>query len=130
MLQRALDALLTDWMGLLSGCLRVWEADQLTSLLRSPGEDVPPHTSLVTMFEAGDYRSLVTATQQTLSEAFAFTEDFRQVKNCHAHAESQHSGGMQLVQTAGFLTSLANLISPHLNLQPVPHALTHEANML
>lgn len=59
------------------------------------------------MFEAGDYRSLVTATQQTLSEAFAFTEDFRQVKNCHAHAESQHSGGVQLVQTAGILTSLA-----------------------
>ena len=78
-MQKAWDALLSDWMELLSGCLRVWEADQLTRLLSSPGEDMPPHTALVTMFEAGDYRSLVTATQQSLSEAFAVTEDFRQV---------------------------------------------------
>lgn len=78
-MQKAWDALLSDWMELLSGCLRVWEADQLTGLLSSPGEDMPPHTALVTMFEAGDYRSLVTATQQSLSEAFAVTEDFRQV---------------------------------------------------
>lgn len=66
-------------MELLSGCLRVWEADELTSLLSSPGEEPAPHTALVTMFEAGDYRSLVTATQHVLSEAFALTEDFRQV---------------------------------------------------
>lgn len=69
-------------MELLSGCLRVWEADQLTSLLSSPGEELAPHTALVTMFEAGDYRSLVTATQHVLSEAFALTEDFRQVLAC------------------------------------------------
>ena len=81
MSQKAWDALLSDWMELLSGCLRVWEADQLTSLLKSPGEDIPPHTALVTMFEAGDYRNLVTATQQSLCDAFAFIEDFRQVKH-------------------------------------------------
>lgn len=77
--QRAWDALLSDWMELLSGCLRVWQADQLTSLLTSPGEDLPAHTPLVTMFEAGEYRSLVTLTQQSLAAAFAVTEDFRQV---------------------------------------------------
>lgn len=78
-MQRAWDALLSDWMELLSGCLRVWEADQLTSLLSSPGEELPPHTALVTMFEAGDYRTLVSATQHVLSDAFAVTEDFRKV---------------------------------------------------
>ena len=78
-MQRAWDALLSDWMELLSGCLRVWQADQLTSLLTSPGEDLPPHTPLVTLFEAGEYRSLVTLTQQSLAAAFAVTEDFRQV---------------------------------------------------
>ena len=78
-LQRALEALVSDWMGVLSGLRRLWEADEVTRLISTPGEANPPHTPLPALIDAGDFRSLVAQLQQSWQNAFAEVEDFRLV---------------------------------------------------
>ena len=79
-MQRALEALLSDWMGVLSGLRRLWEAAEVTSLITSPGEENPPHTPLAALIDAGDLRGLVAQLTQSWQAAFARVEDFRQVR--------------------------------------------------
>jgi hypothetical protein len=79
-MQRALEALLSDWMGVLSGLRRLWEADEVTSLITSPGEENPPHTPLAALIDAGDLRGLVAQLTQSWQAAFAQVEEFRQVR--------------------------------------------------
>lgn len=78
-MQRALEALLSDWVGVLSGLRRLWEADEVTSLITSPGEQNPPHTPLAVLADAGDFRGLVAQLTQSWQAAFAQVEDFKQV---------------------------------------------------
>ena len=79
-MQRALEALLSDWMGVLSGLRRLWEADEVTSLITSAGEENPPHTPLAALIDVGDLRGLVAQLTQSWQAAFAQVEDFRQVR--------------------------------------------------
>ena len=79
LVQRALEALVSDWMGVLSSLRRVWEADEVMRLVTSPGEERPPHTPLAALIDAGDFRALVTQLQQSWQAAFAEAEAFRQV---------------------------------------------------
>ncbi|KAL0028415.1 hypothetical protein WJX77_005025 [Trebouxia sp. C0004] len=75
---RALEALLADWMSVLSGLRRLWEADEVTSLIASPGQENPPHTPLAALVDAGDLQGLVAQLTQSWQAAFAQVEDFRQ----------------------------------------------------
>lgn len=87
--QKALEALISDWMGVLSSLRRLWEADEVMRLVTSPGEENPPHTPLATLVDAGDFRALVVQLQQSWQESFAQAEAFRQVSQ-HAH-QSYHA---------------------------------------
>ena len=78
-MQRALEALFADWMGILSGLPRLWEHKEVTQLVTSPGEEQAPHTPLAALIDAGDVRSLVSQLQQCWQAAFAEVEKFRQV---------------------------------------------------
>ena len=94
-MQRAVEALVSDWMGVLSGLRRLWEAGEVTCLITSPGEEHPPHTPLAALVDAGDFRALVAQLQQSWQAAFAQAESFRQVsKDAHwswPHAPHQTS---------------------------------------
>ncbi len=67
-------------MGVLSGLRRLWEADEVTRLINSPGEDAPPHTPLPALIDAGDFRGLVVQLQRSWQAGFAEVEEFRQVR--------------------------------------------------
>ena len=70
---------MSDWMGVLSGLRRLWEADEVMRLITTPGDEHPPHTPLATLIDAGDFRILVAQLQQSWQAAFAEAESFRQV---------------------------------------------------
>ena len=79
-MQRALEALIADWMSILSSLPRLWEHKEVTHLITSPGEERHSHTPLAALIDAGDVRSLVTELQQSWQDAFAEVEGFRQVR--------------------------------------------------
>lgn len=78
--QRALEALVSDWMGVLSGLRRLWEAGEVMRLITTPGDEHPPHTPLAALIDAGDFRTLVAQLQQSWQAAFAQADSFRQVR--------------------------------------------------
>ncbi|KAL3139803.1 hypothetical protein ABBQ38_004104 [Trebouxia sp. C0009 RCD-2024] len=75
---RALEALVSDWMGVLSGLRRLWEAGEVMRLITTPGDEHPPHTPLAALIDAGDFRTLVAQLQQSWQAAFAQADSFRQ----------------------------------------------------
>lgn len=70
---------MSDWIGVLSGLPRLWEAGEVMPLITSPGEEHPPHTPLAALVDAGNFRALVAQLQQAWQAAFAQAETFRQV---------------------------------------------------
>ena len=91
-MQKALEALLSDWMGMLAGLRRLWESKDVTSLITSPGEENPNHTPLPVLIDAGDFRGLVAQLTLSWQAAFAQVEEFRQV--------SMQAYGMQCLHAA------------------------------
>ncbi|KAL3154308.1 hypothetical protein ABBQ32_013793 [Trebouxia sp. C0010 RCD-2024] len=75
---RALEALVSDWMGVLSGLRRLWEAGEVMRLITTPGDEHPPHTPLAALIDAGNFRTLVAQLQQSWQAAFAQADSFRQ----------------------------------------------------
>lgn len=72
---------MSDWMGMLSGLCRLWQAGEVVRLITSPGDEHPPHTPLAAFIDAGDFRALVAQLQQSWQAAFAEAESFRQVSS-------------------------------------------------
>lgn len=82
---------MSDWMGMLSGLRRLWQAGEVMRLITSPGDEHPPHTPLAAFIDAGDFRALVAQLQQSWQAAFAQAESFRQVGWLHtAHIIMTH----------------------------------------
>ena len=74
-----MEAVVSDWIGVLSGLPRLWEAGEVMPLITSPGEEHPHHTPLAGLVDAGNFRALVAQLQQSWQAAFAQAETFRQV---------------------------------------------------
>ena len=74
-----MEAVVSDWVGVLSGLPRLWEAGEVMPLITSPGEQPPHHTPLAALVDAGNFRALVAQLQQSWQAAFAQAETFRQV---------------------------------------------------
>ena len=79
LMQRAMEAVVSDWIGVLSGLPRLWEAGEVMPLVTSPGEEHPHHTPLAAVVDAGNFRALVAQLQLSWQAAFAQAEIFRQV---------------------------------------------------
>lgn len=84
-MQTAMEALVSDWIGVLACLPRLWEEGGVTRLITSPGEEHPPHPPLAALIDAGNFRALVAQLQQSWQAAFAQAETFRQVSKRWGH---------------------------------------------
>ena len=81
MLQHAMEVLLASWMEELANLKRLWDMDEITSLITTDGDQLERPTPLADLMDTDNHRNLVAALQQALMHAFAEAEEFKQVQH-------------------------------------------------
>lgn len=89
-LQHAMEVLLASWMEELANLKRLWDMDEITSLITTDGDQLERPTPLADLMDTDDHRNLVAALQQALMHAFAEAEEFKQVQHLLDLHRSQH----------------------------------------
>ena len=76
-----MEVLLASWMEELANLKRLWDMDEITSLITTDGDQLERPTPLADLMDTDNHRNLVAALQQALMHAFAEAEEFKQVQH-------------------------------------------------